>query len=72
MIRHTKLKMSKCTRLVQRYFKVQDKKTHVHKLKQAPRAWYGRINSFPMSLVVTKSKVDPNIYFQLYCCYIYG
>ena len=31
-------------------FEVQDKKTHVCKLKQAPRAWYDMINSFPMSL----------------------
>jgi hypothetical protein len=35
-------------------------KTHVWKLKQAPRDWYGRIDSFLMSLGFTKSKVDPN------------
>ena len=46
-------------------FEVQDKKTHVWKLKQAPRAWYGRIDSFPMSLGFTKSKVDPNLYFKI-------
>jgi hypothetical protein len=53
-------------------FEVQDRKTHVCKLKkaryglkQAPRAWYGRIDSFLMSLSFTKSKVDPNIYFKI-------
>jgi hypothetical protein len=34
-------------------------------LKQAPRAWYGRIDSFLMSLGFTKSKVDPNLYFKI-------
>jgi hypothetical protein len=34
-------------------------------LKQAPRAWYGRIDSFLMSLGFTKSKVDPNLYFKV-------
>jgi hypothetical protein len=53
-------------------FEVQDKKTHVWKLKkalyglkQAPRAWYGRIDSFLMSMGFTKSKVDPNLYFKI-------
>jgi hypothetical protein len=43
-------------------FEVEDRKTHVCKLKkalyglkQAPRAWYGRTNSFMMSLGFTKS-----------------
>jgi hypothetical protein len=52
--------------------KVEDKKTHVCKLKkalyglkQAPRAWYGRINSFLTSLDFTKSKVDSNLYFKV-------
>jgi hypothetical protein len=40
-------------------------KTHVYKLKQAPRAWYGRIDSFLMSLGFTKSKVDSNLYFKI-------
>jgi hypothetical protein len=40
-------------------------KTHVCKLKKAPRAWYGRIDSFLMSLGFTKSKVDSNIYFKV-------
>jgi hypothetical protein len=47
-------------------------KTHVCKLektlyglKQSPRVWYARIASFLMSLVFTKSKVDPNLYFKI-------
>jgi hypothetical protein len=44
---------------------VQNKKTHVCKLKQAPRAWDGRIDSFLMILGCTKSKVDPNLYFKV-------
>jgi hypothetical protein len=40
-------------------------KTHVCKLKQAPRAWYDRIDSFLMSLGFTKSKYDPNLYFKI-------
>jgi hypothetical protein len=34
-------------------------------LKQDPRAWYGRINSFLTSLGFTKSKVDSNLYFKV-------
>jgi hypothetical protein len=34
-------------------------------LKQAPRAWYGRIDNFLMSLGFTKSKVDYNLYFKV-------
>jgi hypothetical protein len=34
-------------------------------LKQAPRAWYGRIDSFLMNLGFTKSKVDHNLYFKI-------
>jgi hypothetical protein len=51
---------------------VEDKKTHVcklkkalYRLKQAPRAWYGRIDSFLMSLGFTKSKADSNLYFKV-------
>jgi hypothetical protein len=40
-------------------------KTHVCKLKQAPRAWYGGIDSFLMSLGFTKSKFDPNPYLEI-------
>jgi hypothetical protein len=53
-------------------FEVQDRKTHVCKLKnalyglkQAPRAWYGRIDSFLMILGFTKSKSDPNLYLKI-------
>ena len=34
-------------------------------MKQAPRAWYGRIDIFFMSLGFTKSKYDPNLYFKV-------
>jgi hypothetical protein len=34
-------------------------------LKQAPRAWYGRIGNFLKSLGFTKSKVDSNLYFKV-------
>jgi hypothetical protein len=53
-------------------FEVEDMKTHVcklkkalYRLKQAPRAWYGRINSFLTNLGFTKSKVDSNLYFKV-------
>ena len=53
-------------------FKVQYRKTHVCKLKKsmyglkkAPRACYGWIDIFLMSLGFTKSKVDPNPYFKI-------
>jgi hypothetical protein len=34
-------------------------------LKQDPRAWYGRIDSFLMSLGFTKSKFDSNLYLKV-------
>ena len=34
-------------------------------LKQAPRAWYDRIDSFLMSLGFTKSKADSNLYYKV-------
>jgi hypothetical protein len=53
-------------------FEVEDRKSHVcrlkkalYRLKQAPRAWYGWIDSFLMSLGFTKSKVDSNLYFKV-------
>jgi hypothetical protein len=53
-------------------FEVEDRKTHVcilkkalYILKQAPRDWYGRIDSFMTSLGFTKSKFDSNIYFKV-------
>jgi hypothetical protein len=53
-------------------FEVEDRKSHVYKFKKAlyglkkdPRAWYGHIDSFLMSLVFTKSKKDSNLYFKI-------
>ena len=53
-------------------FEVEYRKTHVCKLKkvlyglkQVPRAWYGRIDSFLRSLGFTKSKADSNLYFKV-------
>ena len=34
-------------------------------LKQAPRAWYDRIDSNLMSLGFTKSDADPNLYYKV-------
>jgi hypothetical protein len=53
-------------------FEVENGKTHVcnlkkalYGLKQDPRDWYGRIDSFLMSLGFTKSKFDSNLYFKV-------
>ena len=70
------LQLSKCTKLVQCnvkiWFEVEDRKTQVWRLKkdlyvlkQAPRAWYGRIDSFLTSLGFTKSKFDYNLYLKV-------
>ena len=34
-------------------------------LKEAPRAWYGRMDSFLTSMGFIKSKADPNIYMKM-------
>ena len=34
-------------------------------MKQAPRAWYGRIDSFLMRMGFAKSKVDPNLSYKV-------
>ena len=53
-------------------FEFEDRVTHVCKLKRSlyglkedPKSWYGRIDSFLASLGFTKSKVDPNIYLKV-------
>jgi hypothetical protein len=53
-------------------FVVQIKESHIRKLKkplygmkQAPRAWYARINNYLQSLDFSKSAVDPNLYFKV-------
>jgi hypothetical protein len=53
-------------------FEVEDRKSHVcklkkalYRLKQAPRALYGRIDNFLTSLGFTKSKADSNFYFKV-------
>ena len=53
-------------------FEVEDKVTHVCKLKktlyglkQAPRSWYGRIDSFLTSLGFTKSRDNPKLYMKV-------
>ena len=40
-------------------------KKALYELKQAPRAWYGRIDSFLTSLGFTKSKAHPNLYMKI-------
>ena len=53
-------------------FETHDRQSHVcrlkkalYGLKQVPRTWYGRIDSFLMSLCFTKSKADPNLYYKV-------
>ena len=53
-------------------FESHDKKTYVFRinkafcgLKQAPRAWYRRIDGFMMSLGFTKSKANSNLYYKV-------
>jgi hypothetical protein len=43
-------------------------KKSLYGLNQTPRAWYGRIDTFLMSLGFTKSKEDSNQYFKV----VYG
>ena len=39
-------------------------KKSLYGLKQTPRTWYDRIDSFLSSLGFTKSKADPNLYYK--------
>ena len=55
-----------------RGFKTNDQKAHVCRLKkelygikQAFKAWYGRIDGYLMNLGFTKSKVDSNLYYKV-------
>ena len=34
-------------------------------MKQAPRAWYGRIDNFLSIMGFTKSKANPNLYLKV-------
>ena len=34
-------------------------------LKQAPRAWYEKIDGYLMSLGFSKSVADPNLYYNI-------
>ena len=40
-------------------------KKSLYSLKQTPRTWYGRIDSFLSSLGFTKSKADSNLYYKV-------
>jgi hypothetical protein len=51
-------------------FEVGDRETHVYRLrralygfKQAPRAWYSRIDNYLREMGFQRSEADPNLYF---------
>ena len=53
-------------------FETHDRESHVcilkkalYGLKEAPRIWYGRIDSLLSSLGFTKSKADSNLYYKV-------
>eukprot|EP00253_Pinus_taeda_P023784 PITA_23784 len=53
-------------------FEIYDRKSHIcrlkkalYGLKEAPRAWYERIDSYLMKLGFTRSEADPNLYFKV-------
>ena len=53
-------------------FETHDRESHVcrlkkalYRLKQAPKTWYGRIDSFLSSLSFTKSKAYSNLYYKV-------
>ena len=53
-------------------FEVHDREFHMcrlkkafFRLKQAPRAWYERIDSYLMKLGFTRSEADPNLYCKV-------
>jgi hypothetical protein len=53
-------------------FVIHGKESHIcklkkslYRLKQAPKAWYARIDSYLMSLGFTKSDVNPTLYYKV-------
>ena len=53
-------------------FKTHDRESHMcrlkkalYSLKQEPKTWYNRIDSFLSSLGFTKSKADSNLYYKV-------
>eukprot|EP00253_Pinus_taeda_P036310 PITA_36310 len=53
-------------------FEIHDRESHVcrlkkslYELKQAPQAWYERINSYLMKLGFSRSEANPNLYFKV-------
>jgi hypothetical protein len=53
-------------------FVIHGKESHVYRLnkvlyglKKEPRAWYVRIDKYPMNLGFTKSRVDPKIRYKV-------
>lgn len=53
-------------------FETHEKRTHLcrlkkamYGLKQVPRAWYGRIDSYLQQLRFVKSEADPNLLFNI-------
>ena len=55
-----------------RGFEIHERETHVCRLKkalygmkQAPRAWYFRIDSYLQWMGFQKSEADPNLYFNM-------
>jgi hypothetical protein len=40
-------------------------KKALYRLKQAPKAWYARIDGYLMSLGFTKSEANPNLYYKV-------
>ena len=40
-------------------------KKSLYSLKQAPKTWYGRIDSFPSSLGFTKSRADSSLCYKV-------
>ena len=40
-------------------------KKALYRLRQAPRAWYGRIDSYLQQMGFIKSDVDPNLYYLI-------